>query len=62
MYQSETFHGWYGESRPGKTRQDNFLPTSVYRQGSAPYLQATRLSDDSEENIRIAYVLGIAPV
>ena len=59
MYQQESFHGWYGESRPGKTRQEVFRPLSVYRQGSTPYLQARRLSDDSEESIRIGYVLGI---
>ncbi|WP_425146589.1 hypothetical protein [Deinococcus sp.] len=60
MYQSETFHGWYGESRPGKTRQEVFTPLGVYRQGSTPYLKAQRLGDGSEETIRIGYVLGIA--
>ena len=52
MYQTETYHGWYGESRPRQDPPGQLLPLSVYRQAARPTFQATRLSDDSEENIR----------
>ncbi|MFC4454391.1 helicase-associated domain-containing protein [Deinococcus sonorensis] len=60
MYQTETYHGWYGESRPGRTRQELVRPLQVVREGSTPYLLARRLPDGEDERIRIGYVLGLA--
>ncbi len=62
MYQTETYHGWYGESRPGKTRQRLLTPLEIYREGSTPYLRAEGIDDPEEERIRIGYILGIALV
>jgi Helicase conserved C-terminal domain len=62
MYQAETYHGWYGESRPGKTRQRLLTPMEIYRQGSTPYLRAEGVDDPEEEQIRVGYILGIAVV
>ena len=62
MYQTETYHGWYGESRPGKTRQRRLVPKEIYREGSTPYLLAEGVDDPEEERIRVGYILGIALV
>ena len=62
MYQTETYHGWYGESRPGKTRQRLLVPQEIYREGSTPYLRADVPGEHEEEQIRIGYILGIALV
>lgn len=62
MYQTETYHGWYGESRPGKTRQRLFTPKEIYKEGSTPYLLAEGVNDPEEERIRVGYILGIALV
>jgi len=62
MYQTETFHGWYGESRPGRTRQRLLRPLGIDKDGSTPYLLAEGIDDPEEERIRIGYVLGIALV
>ena len=62
MYQTETYHGWYGESRPGKTRQRLFMPKEIYKEGSTPYLLAEGVDDPEEERIRVGYILGIALV
>ncbi len=62
MYQTETYHGWYGESRPGKTRQRLFVPKEIYKEGSTPYLLAEGVNDPEEERIRVGYILGIALV
>ena len=60
MYQTETYHGWYGESRPGRTRQRLLTPLEIYREGSTPYLRAEGVDDPEEERIRVGYILGIA--
>ncbi|WP_407569473.1 helicase-associated domain-containing protein [Deinococcus altitudinis] len=62
MYQTETYHGWYGESRPGKTRQRLLTPREIYKEGSTPYLLADVVGEQEEERIRVGYVLGIALV
>jgi len=62
MYQTETFHGWYGESRPGRTRQRLLRPLGIDKDGSTPYLLVEGIDDPEEERIRIGYVLGIALV
>jgi hypothetical protein len=60
MYQTETYHGWYGESRPGKTRQRLLTPREIYKEGSTPYLLADVVGEQEEERVRVGYVLGIA--
>ena len=60
MYQTETYHGWYGESRPGKSRQRLLTPREIYKEGSTPYLLADVVGEQEEERIRVGYVLGIA--
>ena len=62
MYQTETYHGWYGESRPGKSRQRLLTPREIYKEGSTPYLLADVVGEQEEERIRVGYVLGIALV